>query len=299
MRVSRGMRTGVRTALIIIAVLALIVPLGVGIALFTAGLQTRVQETSVDLPDGIGDLSVAASTADVVVRADANATKPTAQLSYRGSKRPPQLDVRSRDKKTSVGLKRGGQHFGFSSMALTISLPTDMAKKVSLDLDGRNGRADVRGDYAAITGRADSGAIGVDAQAKSIDLAMKSGTIDARGRFDTAKFAIDSGQFDSRALSVKQKAELAVKSGTGDLDLSAGPVPTQGVSASTASGNSTILLPRPGSGDPAYGVRATNGSGDVRVKVPNPGPGQRWIPVNVNNKSGVTTVKYGTGGHGS
>ncbi|MYM19375.1 hypothetical protein GSY69_05175 [Brevibacterium sp. 5221] len=247
LNLSPGARTGVRAAIAIVAALAVLTALTAVAFGFAAGLRTHQETKTADLPADFSALTVTGLGANVSVRADDGARAPVARLTYTGSGSAPGIDIRSDKRGATVGVEGERGVIGSSSAQLEITVPAAMAASLPLSLDAKSGAVEVDGGaWKRIAGTAGSGVITVHTKADALELSASSGILNVKGEYGTADLRAKSGAIHSESLWVKRRASTQVSVGTANLDLSSGAPPQQGISATTDSGSTKLIVPRPG-----------------------------------------------------
>lgn len=242
-----------RTVIVIVAVLALIVPLSV-FAVTMVGLASYTNETQNGaMPENIDKLEIRTSRASVSVVDSAEIGErdmpPESQVTgwfearYRQSKddgeRTSPVTVRTKGSTAIVDVDPRRTH----GVDVTIGLPKDLAEKLNLDLNVSRGSIEVLGKYKDIAVAMTGGAVDVEGEAEKLAVDVQGGEAEAEGRFDETSFKVQGGAVTGLPIEAKKKVSVNVTAGTADLQLGPDTQPAEGVDLSVAAGSASLLLP--------------------------------------------------------
>lgn len=244
-----GSRGPIRVALILVAALVCLGAVSL-LGAAAAGIgSSRAAADDVELPAGLRALTVNVGDLPISLRvtADPEATAPRAEIrsvSALGAGRP---ELRLSDDGATLSLS--GERDGWLRWArageLTLVLPPDTARAMTLTIGQRFGALQVDADLDRLNARNDNGAVLLRGSANTMDIRNQHGMVHSRG-----------------PISVRDS--FAVTSGEGDIDVDFRGTPPRRVDVSTGAGQVEIRLP----GEGPFAVTAASERGGTQVRVP-------------------------------
>jgi hypothetical protein len=303
-RISESARLGLRTILIILAAVALLIPVAVTAVHGASRLHFGKFEASEPLSTTMKELKVnltMGATVDVATDDDAD---PTVELSGTGPRdETPDLNVKSNGDTAEVVL---GSEDRFENVKMTITVPTDIARDLKLNLDGSYGNFDVDGDYSDIVADTNGGALSVNGSADRLKSSTDWGATSFEGAFGTVESKTGVGAIDGENLTVDDHLHATTSTGTVDLDFTDDAVPAGGVTAKTEEGEIEMRLPNLGfANDKAdkdffYRINAKSNDGSVDLasdlkkydvsEDSKEAEGKTLVPISATADTGTVTV---------
>jgi len=271
---SAGIRTAIRVVLVVGACLVLLSTVG-GLTAAAVGVAaTRMVADSQPLSAQLRTVTVDTGDAATAVRirSDASVQQPRVDLRFVTTNRDrrPALAVTSgADTRITVngqvpgwlGWVRGGE--------LTVVLPVEQARRVSVTTTQQMGVLMVNADLDRLTARSSDGAILLRGSARSMDLQTQNGTIVSRDPISVGEsFAATTGDGDIDVQFGSPPRTVSGISGDGNVTFGLGGPGPFAVSPDTGTIDGTTVVRVPRTGDPATAaatVTARSTSGDIRV----------------------------------
>ncbi|MGC2939498.1 MULTISPECIES: DUF4097 family beta strand repeat-containing protein [unclassified Brevibacterium] len=303
-RISESARLGLRTVLIILAVVVLLVPVIVTAAHGASRLHYGKLESSQPLPATMKELKVGlAMGASVDVRTDDD-TDPTIKLNATGPRdAAPDLTVDSNGGVAEVALDEARK---LENTRITVTVPTKTARDLKLILDSNYGTFDVDGDYAEIIADTDGGALFVAGSADRIRTSTDWGATSLEGTFGTVEAKTGVGAIDGENLTVTDRLDAVTSTGTLDLAFTDEAVPSGGISAKTEEGSIDLQLPNlrlaneKSDDDFVYRINAKSNDGSVDLasdlkkfdvsEDPKDAEDKTLVPISATADTGMVTV---------
>jgi hypothetical protein len=269
-----GGRTALRVGVVAVAAV-LLIGAPAGFAVMSVGLSSfRLSVVGQDLPTGMRALTIDTGDAPLAVRitAGADVERPRAELRLVNSTRgiAPGLDVvddaggtrltlRGERPQTPLEWARGGE--------LTVSLPADLARRLSVTAQVRTGAVRTSADLDQLTARTEFGPVILGGDARRVDVHTQDGDIETR-----------------RSVSVSES--FRADTVNGDITADFGSAAPRSVDAVSRSGDVVIGLPGAG----PYLVRTQAGAATT-VRVPETGdPAAAAAQVTARADEGDVTV---------
>lgn len=256
---SRAAGIAWKTAVIIIAVLSLAIPLSVVGGIVGAEARYTSDSQTGALPTDIDSIRIDTKRAAIDVRNSSDVRGRTmpdeAQVTgwFEAKYRHVRRDTSSAQ---PVKIRREGTtavieatDVGGRGSDITIGIPKDLAEKLSLDLAVRGGSIHVDGAYKSVKAAVDGGSVSVPGETPALDVDVKKGSAHLDGTYDTAQLAVDKGSVESDQAVIRDKLTADVKLGSADIELSPGAQPKNGVDLSVGAGSAELTVPRKGAVD--------------------------------------------------
>ncbi|MCV7193077.1 hypothetical protein [Mycolicibacterium brumae] len=268
-----GSRGAIRAVLVLVAALACLGAVGV-LGAAAAGIgSSRAAADDVDLPAGLRALTVNVGDLPISlqVTADPQATAPRAEVRYvtaLGAGRPA---LRLSDDGATLSLS--GERDGWLRWArageLTLVLPPETARAMTLTIGQRFGALQVDADLDRLNARNDNGAVLLRGSANAMDIRNQHGVVHSRG-----------------PISVRDS--FTANSAEGEIEVDFRGTPPRRVDVSTGAGEVQIGLP----GDGPFAVTAASDRGSTEIRVPQAfDPGAARANVTARSGSGDVTVQ--------
>lgn len=251
----KSSRIGWKIAIVIAAVLALIVPLGVLAVTMVASASYEHRTQNGAIPEDIDRLEINTNLAEVTVVDSAEIgdrdMPPESQVTgwfdarYRQHKDDSEsaspVKVQKSGSTAVVDIKPQNKR----GAEVTIGLPKDLAEKLAIDLNLSRGALYVDGKYKDIAASIRGGAVEVEGEAEKLAVDIKGGEADVDGVFDDASFKVQGGEVGAEHLDAKKKVSVNVTAGSADLQLGPNSQPADGVDLRVAAGSASLLVPDP------------------------------------------------------
>lgn len=251
----KASRIGWKIAVAVVAVLALIVPLGVLAVtmVVSASFEHRTQNGAI--PEGIDRLEINTNLAQVSVMDSAEIgdrdMPPESQVTgwfdarYRQHKDDSEsagpVKVQKNGSTAVLDIKPSSR----PGTEVTIGLPKDLAEKLAVEVNVSRGAIDVSGKYKDIAASMTGGVVEVEGEAEKLAIDIKGGEADVDGVFDDASFKVQGGEVGAEHLEAKKKVSVNVTAGSADLQLGPNSQPVEGVDLSVAAGSASLQVPDP------------------------------------------------------
>ncbi|KUH80940.1 hypothetical protein AU186_07915 [Mycobacterium sp. GA-1999] len=233
--VSGGRRTAVRAALVAIAGLVSLATLA-GLGVFAFGLAgSRIVTNTQVLPADMQRLSIDTGDVPVAVRitTDGSADEPRVDLRMvtRADGEQPTVVTDNGSSRVTLGAAASGFPWYIGTGELTVVLPPDVARGLSVTVDRRAGSLTTDADLDELVANIDDGAVTLGGSARVIDVAVRRGDIST----------------DTR-IAVSESFRATAETGSISVEFRAAPRTTEAI----AGGDVTVGLP----GSEPYRVRA-------------------------------------------
>ncbi|UVI35737.1 DUF4097 family beta strand repeat-containing protein [Brevibacterium spongiae] len=303
-RISESARLGLRVTLIILAAVVLLIPVIVTTAHGASRLNYGKIEANETLPGAMQELKIKLGTGASVDIKTANIAEPTVELTATGPRdSSADLKVKNRDSVAEVVLANRQK---LENARMTVTVPTDIAGDLKLDLDGNYGQFDVNGRYSEIFADTDGGALSISGQADRLHTSTDWGATSLEGTFKTVEAKTGVGAIDGEDLTVTDRLEAVTSTGTIDLDFADETVPAGGITTKTDEGSIELLLPNlklaneRSDEDFLYRINAKSNDGSVELasdlkkfdvsKDPKDAEGKTLVPISATADTGMVTV---------
>lgn len=240
--ITESTRRTVRTLLVIAAIVVVLIPLSLVTASGASRLGYTRVEASESLPGGIDELRLELDTGAPVTVSASRDAEPSITLTGVGPRaETPSLDIRSSGASTTVAVSETSY---LENSQIQITLPSEDAKAMSLQIDGEAGSIDVDGEYKDITTSSDSASVTVHGSAERVTATTDWGGITVSGVYDSLDLRADTGTIDGYDLTVRDKVDASATIGEISLGFTNDSAPLSGISATTDEGAIDVSLPR-------------------------------------------------------
>lgn len=240
--ITESTRRTVRALLVIAAVVAVLIPLGIVTAQGASRLDYTRVDASETLPRGIEQLRLDLDTSAQVTVSTSDDASPDVTVTGVGPRaQSPSLDVRSTGVTTTVSVAENGE---LENSQVRITLPAADSKALSLQVSGGTGTVDIDGDFKDITTSSEAASVDIRGSAERLTATTDWGAVSLSGTYDSVVARSQSGDLGSHDLTAKDSVDVSAETGHIDLGLSNDSVPLAGITATTQDGDISVSLPR-------------------------------------------------------
>jgi hypothetical protein len=303
-RISESARVGLRATLIILAAVVLLIPIIVTTAHGASRLHYGEIAAEKALPSTMKELKIKLGMGADVDITTADVAVPTVELTATGPRdSSPDLKVEQNKDTAEVDLPHRKK---LQNTRLIVTLPANLARGLTLDLDGNYGRFDVDGHYAEIFADTDGGGLSITGAADRVHTSTDWGATSLDGAFDTVEAKTGVGTISGENLTVNDHVDAVTSTGTLDLEFTDEAIPSGGISAKTDEGSIDLRLPnlelaneKTGK-DFVYRINAKSNDGSVDMasdlkkydvsKDPKDAEGKTLVPISATADTGMVTV---------
>ncbi|MFB9775766.1 DUF4097 family beta strand repeat-containing protein [Brevibacterium otitidis] len=298
--VSSSARTGIRTVVAIVAVLAIVVPLSIGSVIFAEVVRTHQytdlqsfaptsDELLVDMPVGRVEV-VTGEVSEVEVA-----------FEFVGTTENPSLSIDEDDQRTRISVEHAeetSRTSGHYDSFLSVTVPEKEAETMGVEVRSDLAALWLSGTFETVTASSGIGAIDAsDLTTKKLSIDSGTGAISLDGRHEVVEVSSDLGAVNASDLVVTDQLSVDTESGLIDVSLDKATLPRSGVDLSTENGFIDLAVPRIGdvveTDAVGYTVSSTgSGLNEINIDSIPLSKDQTTVPLNLRSSGGDVTVVY-------